>query len=198
MPGGHKPIRLPPLQTLRVKDPKRAPENPCVAIMSSVLGTFRNATQRVALSPSLHRNNTNLLQPAGLLQDTTHPAAPPSRTSFESVWTDLLCQRRLRTQSTTTWDVCKSTLFTRENTDKSLGYATKRIEKEIDENKSRKGDTKCDEDQDRRVHLRRWDFHHVIPLVQILYKHSIRTGYKYNQNWLQIQSLYTFYFVIFC
>lgn len=40
MAGGHKPIRLPPLQTLRVKDPKRAPENPCIAIMTSVLGMF--------------------------------------------------------------------------------------------------------------------------------------------------------------
>lgn len=38
MSGGHKPIRLPPLKTLRVHNPKRQPENPCIAIMSSVLG----------------------------------------------------------------------------------------------------------------------------------------------------------------
>lgn len=38
MPGGHKPIRLPPLKTLRVHNPKRQVENPCIAIMSSVLG----------------------------------------------------------------------------------------------------------------------------------------------------------------
>ncbi|KAL3962489.1 hypothetical protein ACCO45_004012 [Purpureocillium lilacinum] len=37
MSGGHKPIRLPPLKTLRVHAPKRQPENPCIAIMSSVL-----------------------------------------------------------------------------------------------------------------------------------------------------------------
>lgn len=40
MAGRHKPIRLPPLKTLRVHDPKRSVENPCIAIMSSVLGTF--------------------------------------------------------------------------------------------------------------------------------------------------------------
>lgn len=40
MAGRHKPIRLPPLRTLRVHDPKRSVENPCIAIMSSVLGTF--------------------------------------------------------------------------------------------------------------------------------------------------------------
>jgi hypothetical protein len=40
MSGRHKAIRLPPLKTLRVHDPKRKVENPCIAIMSSVLGTF--------------------------------------------------------------------------------------------------------------------------------------------------------------
>ncbi|KAK5989492.1 hypothetical protein PT974_11015 [Cladobotryum mycophilum] len=40
MTGGHKPIRLPPLKTLRVHNPKRQPENPCIAIMSSVLGAY--------------------------------------------------------------------------------------------------------------------------------------------------------------
>jgi hypothetical protein len=38
MSGGAKAIRLPPLKTLRVHNPKRQPENPCIAIMSSVLG----------------------------------------------------------------------------------------------------------------------------------------------------------------
>lgn len=37
---GQKPIRLPPLKTLRVHNPKRQVENPCIAIMSSVLGRF--------------------------------------------------------------------------------------------------------------------------------------------------------------
>lgn len=40
MAGRHKPIRLPPLKTLRVHNPKRQVENPCIAIMSSVLGMF--------------------------------------------------------------------------------------------------------------------------------------------------------------
>ncbi|KAG5978292.1 hypothetical protein E4U55_006294 [Claviceps digitariae] len=43
MPGGHKPIRLPPLKTLRVHNPKRQPENPCIAIMSSVLACWASA-----------------------------------------------------------------------------------------------------------------------------------------------------------
>jgi hypothetical protein len=34
----HKPIRLPPLKKLRVHDPKRKVEQPCVAVMSTVLG----------------------------------------------------------------------------------------------------------------------------------------------------------------
>ncbi|OAA71101.1 37S ribosomal protein Mrp10 [Akanthomyces lecanii RCEF 1005] len=33
-----KPIRLPPLEVLRVKNPKRNPKNPCTVVMSSVLG----------------------------------------------------------------------------------------------------------------------------------------------------------------
>lgn len=41
MSGGAKAIRLPPLKTLRVHNPKRQPENPCIAIMSSVLGKMR-------------------------------------------------------------------------------------------------------------------------------------------------------------
>lgn len=43
MTGGHKAIRLPPLKTLRVHNPKRQPENPCIAIMSSVLGMFSSS-----------------------------------------------------------------------------------------------------------------------------------------------------------
>lgn len=37
MPG-QKPTRLPPLKTLRVHQPKKAVENPCITIMSTVLG----------------------------------------------------------------------------------------------------------------------------------------------------------------
>lgn len=40
MSGSAKAIRLPPLKTLRVHNPKRQPENPCIAIMSSVLGMY--------------------------------------------------------------------------------------------------------------------------------------------------------------
>lgn len=43
-----KPIRLPPLEVLRVKNPKRNPKNPCTVVMSSVLGTS-------FFSPALYR-----------------------------------------------------------------------------------------------------------------------------------------------
>ncbi|KAG5971579.1 hypothetical protein E4U58_007378 [Claviceps cyperi] len=45
MPG-HKPIRLPPLKVLRVKDPKRQVETPCIAIMSNVLGIRKHANEK--------------------------------------------------------------------------------------------------------------------------------------------------------
>ncbi|KAF4122034.1 37S ribosomal protein [Geosmithia morbida] len=39
----HKPMRLPPLQNLRVHNPKRKVENPCLAVMSSVLACWASA-----------------------------------------------------------------------------------------------------------------------------------------------------------
>lgn len=33
------PIRLPPLRVLRVRNPNQAETNPCLTVMSSVLGT---------------------------------------------------------------------------------------------------------------------------------------------------------------
>jgi hypothetical protein len=33
------PIRLPPLRVLRVRNPNRSEPNPCLTVMSSVLGT---------------------------------------------------------------------------------------------------------------------------------------------------------------
>lgn len=33
-----KPMRLPPVSVLRVKQPNKKPENPCIAVMTSVLG----------------------------------------------------------------------------------------------------------------------------------------------------------------
>ncbi|KAI1147762.1 hypothetical protein F4825DRAFT_128986 [Nemania diffusa] len=38
--SAHKPIRLPPLKTLRVRAPNAKPERPCMAIMSSVLSCW--------------------------------------------------------------------------------------------------------------------------------------------------------------
>ncbi|EHK18553.1 uncharacterized protein TRIVIDRAFT_50964 [Trichoderma virens Gv29-8] len=48
MSGGAKAIRLPPLKTLRVHNPKRQPENPCIAIMSSVLACWASAGYNAA------------------------------------------------------------------------------------------------------------------------------------------------------
>ncbi|KAL6852538.1 40S ribosomal protein mrp10 [Amphichorda felina] len=43
MTGTHKPMRLPPLKRLRVHNPTREVENPCLAIMSSVLACWASA-----------------------------------------------------------------------------------------------------------------------------------------------------------
>ncbi|KAG9256527.1 uncharacterized protein F5Z01DRAFT_671783 [Emericellopsis atlantica] len=40
---GHKPMRLPPLPRLRVHNPKRQVENPCLTIMSSMLSCWASA-----------------------------------------------------------------------------------------------------------------------------------------------------------
>ncbi|CEJ92531.1 Putative 37S ribosomal protein Mrp10 [[Torrubiella] hemipterigena] len=59
MTGTHKPMRLPPLKALRVHNPKRVPENPCIAIMSSVLSCWAsagfNAAGCVAVENQLRR-----------------------------------------------------------------------------------------------------------------------------------------------
>ncbi|CCC06540.1 hypothetical protein SMAC4_07449 [Sordaria macrospora] len=39
----HKPIRLPPLKKLKVRQPNKAEENPCIAVMSSVLACWASA-----------------------------------------------------------------------------------------------------------------------------------------------------------
>lgn len=39
MSGAPKPMRLPPVKVLRVKNPNKKPEQPCMQLMSSVLGT---------------------------------------------------------------------------------------------------------------------------------------------------------------
>ncbi|KAL2214575.1 mitochondrial ribosomal protein 10 [Sarocladium strictum] len=41
--GGPKPIRLPPLEILRVHAPKQKFENPCIAVMSTVLSCWASA-----------------------------------------------------------------------------------------------------------------------------------------------------------
>ncbi|CAI0651878.1 37S ribosomal protein MRP10 [Colletotrichum fructicola] len=38
-----KPMRLPPVSVLRVKQPNKKPENPCIAVMTSVLACWASA-----------------------------------------------------------------------------------------------------------------------------------------------------------
>ena len=40
MSASQKPIRLPPLKILRVRNPNGKRERPCMSVMSSVLGTY--------------------------------------------------------------------------------------------------------------------------------------------------------------
>lgn len=48
MSGVSKPMRLPPLKALRVKNPTRKTEQPCVALMSSVLGCWASSGYNTA------------------------------------------------------------------------------------------------------------------------------------------------------
>ncbi|KAI4592320.1 40S ribosomal protein mrp10 [Pestalotiopsis sp. IQ-011] len=48
MTGTHKPMRLPPLKVLRVKNPNRQSEQPCMAIMSSVLACWASSGYNTA------------------------------------------------------------------------------------------------------------------------------------------------------
>ncbi|GAP92246.1 putative 37S ribosomal protein Mrp10 [Rosellinia necatrix] len=47
MSAAQKPIRLPPLKILRVRNPNGKPERPCMAIMSSVLSCWASAGYNV-------------------------------------------------------------------------------------------------------------------------------------------------------
>ncbi|KAH7149060.1 hypothetical protein B0J13DRAFT_674290 [Dactylonectria estremocensis] len=84
MTGRHKAIRLPPLKTLRVHNPKRATENPCIAIMSSVLACWASAGYNATGCASIENQ----------LRKCMDGPAP---------------RLRPQTQSTTTWGACKST-----------------------------------------------------------------------------------------
>ncbi|KAI1438946.1 37S ribosomal protein Mrp10 [Xylaria sp. CBS 124048] len=48
MSGAQKPIRLPPLKVLRVRNPNGKPERPCMAIMTSVLSCWASAGYNTA------------------------------------------------------------------------------------------------------------------------------------------------------
>ncbi|KAI5863548.1 mitochondrial ribosomal protein 10 [Durotheca rogersii] len=48
MSASQKPIRLPPLKTLRVRNPNGQRERPCMAIMSSVLACWASAGHSTA------------------------------------------------------------------------------------------------------------------------------------------------------
>ncbi|KAI2463510.1 mitochondrial ribosomal protein 10 [Annulohypoxylon bovei var. microspora] len=48
MSASQKPIRLPPLKSLRVRNPNGRREKPCVALMSSVLACWASAGHNTA------------------------------------------------------------------------------------------------------------------------------------------------------
>ncbi|KAF5984201.1 37s ribosomal mrp10 [Fusarium coicis] len=76
MTGRHKAIRLPPLKTLRVHNPKRQVENPCIAIMSSVLGKLPLPHgSNPIMSTSFENISLTSCKHAGPQQATTQRAA---------------------------------------------------------------------------------------------------------------------------
>ncbi|OAA51266.1 Ribosomal protein MRP10, mitochondrial [Beauveria brongniartii RCEF 3172] len=67
-----KPIRLPPLEVLRVKNPKRNPKNPCTIVMSSVLACWASAGYNAAGCAAIE---TQLRQ---CMDGPKPPPAPPN------------------------------------------------------------------------------------------------------------------------
>ncbi|KAG7284960.1 hypothetical protein NEMBOFW57_009576 [Staphylotrichum longicolle] len=62
------PIRLPPLRVLRVRNPNRSEPNPCLTIMSSVLGyhgrgctTVEQALRACMDAPAAPKKGTNTI-----------------------------------------------------------------------------------------------------------------------------------------
>ncbi|KAI8634424.1 37S ribosomal protein Mrp10 [Xylariaceae sp. FL1651] len=72
MSATSKPMRLPPLKTLRVRNPNGRSERPCMAIMSSVLSCWASAGYSTAGCAQVE-------QALRLCMDTPRPA--PSRKS---------------------------------------------------------------------------------------------------------------------
>lgn len=115
--GGPKAIRLPPLKTLRVHAPKQETENPCIAIMSTVLGTSpsRPLSTEPCESQDLFLLTRGIHQQhAGLLQVTMPQDAQLSRTSFAYAPTARNPHRRLRVQSIIILSACRSMSLSRE------------------------------------------------------------------------------------
>ncbi|KAI0010535.1 mitochondrial ribosomal protein 10 [Xylariaceae sp. FL0662B] len=60
MSASQKPIRLPPLKTLRVRNPKGKSERPCMALMSSLLGRFHPFRLDIQAGDRLEMGSCNL------------------------------------------------------------------------------------------------------------------------------------------
>ncbi|TDZ24874.1 37S ribosomal protein MRP10 [Colletotrichum sidae] len=67
-----QPMRLPPLKVLRVKQPNKKPENPCIAVMSSVLACWASAGYNTQGCAALEN---------ALRTCMDQPAAPPQASS---------------------------------------------------------------------------------------------------------------------
>ncbi|KAL2752411.1 hypothetical protein ACRALDRAFT_1077703 [Sodiomyces alcalophilus JCM 7366] len=71
--AGQRPIRLPPLKSLRVRNPRKKVENPCINVMSSVLACWASAGYNTAGCAALE----NALRTC---MDAPLPAKPPAAT----------------------------------------------------------------------------------------------------------------------
>ncbi|KAI1357963.1 37S ribosomal protein Mrp10 [Xylaria arbuscula] len=69
MSAAQRPIRLPPLKTLRVRTPNAKPERPCMSIMTSVLSCWASAGASTAGCAQIE-------QALRACMDGPRPAAP--------------------------------------------------------------------------------------------------------------------------
>ncbi|OLN81348.1 37S ribosomal protein MRP10, mitochondrial [Colletotrichum chlorophyti] len=68
-----KPTRLPPVKVLRVRQPNKKAENPCMQVMSSVLACWASAGYNTAGCATLENALRNCM-------DQPKPPKPPSST----------------------------------------------------------------------------------------------------------------------
>lgn len=115
----NKPMRLPPLKVLRVRNPNKPEINPCVTVMSTVLSTSYPFSRRqdagggCPLERELVANSCGHRQHAGPRKATPQPAARSSSRHCVTAWTVPGCHPSPTTPSTTTFPGSRSELRAR-------------------------------------------------------------------------------------